>query len=221
MRPVLRQGNWTGREGLWVRGRIFRDNRVLDVNEVSSLLGQLMVNDRVDLDSVKTAARSLRGFFAIIWSRPSVTVLVADIVRSYPIFFSLQGRSFVVSDYLPQSHQGGIDSCSLLEFSLAGFVSGQETIWKDVFQVQAGEVVILHHKSCKIDRVPYASFVPSHPRPIKGVHTISHFVRAMDEVLSNAIARLVQHLNGRTAVIPLSGGWDSRTILLHVRFCFN
>jgi asparagine synthase (glutamine-hydrolysing) len=94
-----------------------------------------------------------------------------------------------------------------LEFLLAGYVTGAETLAPGVRQLQAGEFLVLQG-SRDWQTKKYFSFQlqPSLPND-KAV-----LRERLDQVCLGAVERLAQWAAGRTIVIPLSGGFDSRLL---------
>ena len=213
----LMEKSWQRFNSIWIRGCVIHADKILSLQELECLLKKTVINDRIDVELLKATLRGIKGFFAIVWTLPAYTVLITDIVRTYPLFFLVSKDRFIIRDSLPTKIGLEEDVCSIIEFMLTGFVSGFNTTWKNVFQVQAGEVVVLHHNSSEISRVCYNFFNPLHPKVIKGVYEEEEFISKLDYTLSLVTERLVKYLNGRTAVVPLSGGWDSRTIILHLK----
>ena len=214
----LKEKSWQGFDGVWVLGRVVYNERVLAPKELKTILEKSVVNGLVDLELLKSIIRRFRGFYSIIWISANCTLLIADTIRSYPLFFAKTGKDFALYDHLhAESSLSELDESNIVEFALTGFVTGPETLIKGVFQVQAGEFVLLNHSTSEVKRVLYEYFAPEHPKIIEGVYEDTNFIKRLDKAVSVATERLVNYLDGRVAVIPLSGGWDSRTILLHLK----
>jgi len=214
----MRSPRWSVEKDIRVMGRPQYRQTFLGPDQLRELFNKSIVHGRIDPDLLKAILGELRGHFAIVWHASRQLVLATDIVRTYPLFYTTALSEIAVSDHLPNPSTSSLrlSNRDLLEFAMAGFVTGPETLYEDVQQVQAGEVVILDFISDKAESHAYFSFSPLHPKRIDGVHTVDKYVKMIDESLRLSTERLIHYLDGRTAVIPLSGGWDSRTILLQL-----
>jgi len=214
----LRSPKWAGGEGVWALGRPLYGQNFLGPDQLRELFSKTIVQERIDPAMLKAILSELRGHFAIIWHAPRQLVLAADNVRTYPLFFTASPSEVGVSDHLPNHFMSSsrLSNRNLLEFAMTGFVSGSETMYKDVQQVQAGEALILDLLSDEMEEHTYFSFSPLHPKQIDDVHTIDRYINIIDQSMKLSMERLIHYLDGRTAVVPLSGGWDSRTILLQL-----
>jgi len=107
------------------------------------------------------------------------------------------------------------------EFLATGYVSGNETLAEGIYQVQAGEVIELDPVPATGDRLTrsfYSGYRTTAERSAipPSVKTFKEYSEDMAEQFHRTsiriFDRLVESLNGRTAVIALSGGYDSRFI---------
>ncbi len=161
---------------------------------------------------------SLNGSFAVVTGRTGGVLAAVDRVRSIPLFYGLHQGSLVVSDRAERVRaRAGDDSQSpetSLEFLLTGYVTGPETLFQNVKQIQAGEALSFVTKpKPKLNRRRYFEWRHRDPWPadndalIERLHAVHH----------NVARRLVVSLEGRQAVVPLSGGYDSRLIAVMLK----
>jgi|GEM_PF-279475 len=92
------------------------------------------------------------------------------------------------------------------EFLATGYVTGNETLVSGLYQVQAGEMVHLYGKE---KRGVFYSTYQSERYSDKDYRELSD---QLQQILDSLFKRLIKSLDGRTVVIPLSGGFDSRLI---------
>ena len=167
----------------------------------------------------RAVAASLNGCFAAVTQRPGLTLAAVDRVRTIPLFWAIEGRDAYLSDdaywVSEQSAHRAMNPLAGQEFLLTGYVTGSETLVTGVSQVRAGHFlrIIDDRNSPHAEQLRYYRF------------THGHFARESDTA---AIARLEQvhervfrcllaSAAGRTLVVPLSGGYDSRLIGVSLR----
>ncbi len=160
------------------------------------------------------------GFFSIVSNDGKSGWMAVDRIRSFPLFYGLhKGCLFIsnearwikqqVDDYKP-------DSLSCDEFLLTGFVTGKDTLFSAVKQVRPGEVVFFStDEACNVNigSMFYSNYHSSSPLE----DSQEELSQKLDGVLVDVFRRLVSYANGRTIIVPLSGGYDSRLIVLMLK----
>ena len=162
------------------------------------------------------AASSLNGFFSIIYRTQNLCFGMVDRVRSIPLFYTQKENHFEIGDNpytLIGSHSTfKFNPQSSVEFIMAGYVTGNETVHEDILQIRPGEFVIAEktgHGNIQLSEVNYFSYFDR--------NTLDED----DEVLEEELYRRIEGVFGRYAsvfgsrhiVVPLSGGLDSRLIV--------
>lgn len=157
--------------------------------------------------------RELNGHFAIVLQCDDVLCAVADRLRSFPLCRTKsRGAWLVTDDLLRMAEDTGmkpeIDPGTMEQFLLSGFVIGQRTVFRDVFAVQAAEIVRMQDTGAESER--YFLYDPEMnvtPDPTEGVRTA-------DALFAQAIRRMTDSAPAvRNWIVPLSGGHDSRLIV--------
>jgi asparagine synthase (glutamine-hydrolysing) len=162
----------------------------------------------------------LNGFFAVVVHHGDEYYIAVDKVRSVPLFYAIKENRFILSDD-PQWIQNHItgksyDSISIVEFLLTGYVTGSYTLDQNIRQLQAGEALRICNESAPIvHNERYYQFVTG--KGESGNTSEGALLRRLDEVTLAAIERLIKFAAGRTIVVPLSGGLDSRLIAMTLR----
>lgn len=178
------------------------------------------IEDLSDIDEVVSLVRSLNGFFALVRKFPKGLVAFVDRIRGFPLFYGVTHENVFLSDDAQwvrgQVGDSEVDPVAREEFSLTGYVTGEDTLFPNVKQLQAGECLIasggLERPRLRTDR--YYTFW--HSEPTQGASE-DQLKRELHEVMRRAIDRLVAYADGRQLIIPLSGGYDSRLIALLLR----
>ena len=188
---------------VWLNGR-----KLTEPAEVEDVI------DPQDETSVRNFAQNANGFFVLVISSKRATYLVSDRVRTFPLFFVKTKDGFVVSDHAPallRWTRCEVEARKKAEFLLTGYVTHSETLVEPIVPLQAGEIVKLEGKN--ISRTPYFRYIY---RPFYDEQPDRLF-ELLDQLFLNATKRLIDFVDGRTIVLPLSGGMDSRTILFYLK----
>jgi asparagine synthase (glutamine-hydrolysing) len=94
-----------------------------------------------------------------------------------------------------------------LEFLHTGYTTGQSTLLTEIKQLGAGEYLWIHNTGVKTGFYQrYLTEDLSSPDP-------NILENGLRQLLKEVFSTLVEKLQGRTAIIPLSGGYDSRLIV--------
>ena len=155
----------------------------------------------------------LTGHFAGIVETNSEIIGFVDTVRSIPVFYSANNGKILVSNSARSLCEVNLMSChfreGLFEFMAGGYVTGSNTINKDLFQLRAGELIRLDKMSGKAELFRYYRYSPQLDH--KG-HT-DILQRNLGATFDDIFSDLSKELADRTIWVSLSGGLDSRLIL--------
>jgi len=195
---------WTQKDGHYFTGYYFDENNVIYRGD--DAIDFLLHSGIEDSVTPKT-----NGIYTFIKATNAGISIITDSLNYFPVFYLKHYESWILSDdwnYLVEA-KGGITSNSEAEaeFQSIGFVLDNETLDINILKTRAGEKVLLNHNGT-FERVPDYYFLPE------------NFVNDGFSKLKNDLVlelydtgkRLIQFLDSRTAVVPLSGGFDSRLI---------
>jgi asparagine synthase (glutamine-hydrolysing) len=213
IRIDLQVRGWAHSGGSRARGSAHLGERFLEARELAAALDGCATKEVW----VETVSR-LNGCFAALTVRGDRLLAAADRIRSMPLFYALDGNDVCVSDsayrVMRAARPCAMDALAEREFCLTGYVTGRETLLEGVFQVEAGEAVCFDHSGTRApERHRYHEF--RHGDPFAA--TSADLISRLEEVHSRVFRRLVQTRGGRTLVVPLSGGYDSRLIGVSLR----
>ncbi len=179
--------------------------------------GEEVLNYFKDVDSpleFRKKMQGMNGVFSVVLAIEGAVYLAVDTIRSFPLFYIKKGKEWLVSDNAwflkEQMNNPQISSLSRLEFRSTGFVSGDETLISGLNQLQAGEIVVLDSECTKNYYFSYR---------VKNVREASYGEHKREGIryFEQAFQRLVEGIAGRTALVPLSGGYDSRLIAVMLK----
>jgi asparagine synthase (glutamine-hydrolysing) len=214
IRIELQVEGWAQSGETRARGYAHLGDRFLEAQELAATLDGCTTNE-----IWLTTVSRLNGCFAAVTARGDRVLAAADRIRSMPLFYALDGDDDIcLSDsayrVMGATHPCAMDALAESEFCLTGYVTGRETLLARVFQVEAGEAVCFDHSATRApERHRYHEF---HHGDYFAA-TSADLISRLEEVHSRVFRRLVQTLGGRTIVVPLSGGYDSRLIGISLR----
>ena len=182
---------------------------------VRNLLDELiLLSENPNMETLSKWVRNISGHFSIVvqFSNDSC-FLAVDKICSIPIFDVANKNKYAVSNYAPflksffDISDGDTELNSLLEISMSGFTIGDKTIYRKINRLMAGECIFWDNG--KRYSSFYYTYLPS--RIIKcGYDELkSQFAK----VCLSTIKNLIDSVNGRQIVVPLSAGRDSRLIV--------
>ncbi|MDF1548505.1 MAG: asparagine synthase C-terminal domain-containing protein [Bacteroidales bacterium] len=194
---------WKNRVDIWFKGYLFYGNKLKPEEQIFSELENIQTKE-----SMITWLDKANGCFSVVIKRNNIILFAVDNIRTFPIFYSIEKTEFIITDD-PVSvfnDTKEIDPLAAFEIESAAYVTGKRTLFRDVYQVQAGEIIV--YSNNEVESSFYSDFW------VERIDT-SNFEQ-LQQKLSNklniAFERLVNSLDGRQAVVPLSGGYDSRLI---------
>lgn len=164
-------------------------------------------------ETIRDLIKKFSGHFAFVINSSEIVIAVVDKVRSYPIYYYKSENVFYVSNSAvklkEEAHLTEIDAESLLIYKMAGYCIGQDTIYKDLKQIQPGRFILLDDKSNEFYYTSYFKYWVD-----KTVNSSEE--ELLDELHTETLktfSKMVETLNGDPVWLPLSGGYDSRLIL--------
>lgn len=170
-----------------------------------------------DADELCTYLKDMNGNFSLILQNEKQTLLVADRIMSYPVFYSCKNNAALVSDSIQEmlKHFKSVEASPKVarEFLAAGFVLSDCTVYKGIKFVQAGTLVVINHSTGDVKPVRY--FNHEHDNYRTG--DMESLSLELEKITDRVFKRMVDELNGRQVVLLLSGGYDSRLVatMLH------
>lgn len=152
--------------------------------------------------------KQCNGSFAIIVEQNDEYWIAVDRARSIPIFYTIDGKHISDSVMVLKNklEKTTLDKVSISEMILSSYVYGNNTTLIEIKQLQLGECAQIAKDRIKIDRYYYHF---NNEKKSDEEELINNFENISLEVFN----RLINSINGKRVVIPLSGGYDSRYIV--------
>ena len=191
---------WTQSGDYHFIGYCFDGNRLLIEDKAIAYILE-------NLDS----ARVLNGIYSLIKMNDSCVEIIVDSVNYFPIFFLFTDNQWIISDswdcLLKEKTSFTPNKQVEAEFLNAGFVLGNDTIDKEIKKTKSGANTILQNNGTQTELSNW-SYIPE--TFLKD--SIDDLKDSTYGEFREAQSRMIEFLDGRTAVLPLSGGFDSRLI---------
>lgn len=203
------KNKWHNYDHTYVRGSAFSDGKLLKGIELAKY-----IKNSTEVDK-RSVVEKLNGFFAVVQKTERHAFVGVDRIRSIPLFYSRHEEKFLISDdpywIKQQTGDNEFDELSKREFLLTGYVTGSDTLYENVKQLRAAEVLQI---GTKITSNRYYSFRHSN-NDFQG--SKRSLLKKHDQILIESFKRLITYANGRMIVVPLSGGYDSRLVVLMLK----
>lgn len=158
---------------------------------------------------------ALRGsgeLFSAVLITDDEILLLADHLRSWPLFYAIQDDQVHVGDdaFTLAEALGGraLDAGAAAEFLHTGFVLGGRSLLQGVDQVPSGTTVRIDRRSGAVATQLERRLQLRDP----AFDDLASFTAAFSEALDSAMARLYERADGRVIALPLSAGLDSRLL---------
>ena len=194
-----------------IRGCAYLGNEKL----INNALAERLFPATAPSDRWHKTLNELNGFYALVTQSEENLVAAVDHIRSIPLFYGqISGQLFLSDDAEWVRRQVGdaeMDPVARQEFQLTGYVTGQDTLFPNLKQLQAGECLIAtgSDDGIKLETQRYYRFLHSEPAD----YSEPELQEELDSVALASMRRLTDYAGGRQIVVPLSGGYDSRLIV--------
>ncbi len=162
---------------------------------------------------IKEIVLELNGQFSFIIDAKNYVLASVDKVQSYQIFYCYKdGNIYLANSAVKLQVEAGLDEkdkVSFLEFEMAGYVTGSNTLFKDLFQLQAGESLIFDKNKSSLKVIHFFSYYTKNLVFINDEDLLDELHKITIKIFSD----MVETLEGMPVWISLSGGLDSRLVL--------
>ncbi|MFY0741928.1 asparagine synthase-related protein [Solibacillus silvestris] len=184
-----------------------------DLNSNIQGLNESISNENQLIETLKNST----GFFSIVFENDFLIFAAVDRLRSIPLFYALKNDEFFLSDdaywIREKINDEVMDQVCKNEFYLSGYVTGKDTLYPNIKQVQAGEYLIFN----KLDKRITTEFYFQLSHGDYSLKSNLDLIEELEEIHIKVFQRLINTLENRTAIIPLSGGYDSRLIAVMLK----
>jgi len=199
----------------FLKGNVFLNDRFIYPEKLAELIYPLIRSEDGSQETeLAEFVERLKGEFAIVVDAGDRIFCAVDKLRSIPLFYSLEEDDFLLSDtacFLKDKCNSRLNEKNAAEFMVAGYVTGEETLFDGIKQVKNGEFLIYQKKDKLLKTSSYFRF-------LHGIYFDTselQLLEMLDHAFVNAFSRLIESTvnKGKKLVVPLSGGLDSRIII--------
>jgi len=206
-----------------VRGYAFIGDQYYPDKALAKYLSDCIKNSLPDarVKMLEELIPKLNGCWSLVYNAENYVLAAVDRVRSIPLFYTMENDVIIISDdakeVLKSMSKAELDDICLAEFLVTSYVTGKDTLYRGLYQVQPGEILKakITEKGLEIDTERYFRYI------------FGNYFEASEEeledelsdLLHRAFARYANALKGKTPVIPVSGGWDSRLLAAMLKRC--
>jgi len=209
---------------LWVRGYAFVDDKYYSEMDLAKYLANCLSNTSIKshVSALKNIIPRLNGCWALVYESDSVVLGAVDRIRSIPLFYAMDNGKAILSDdareIVKRQNNPELDDICAAELLVTSYVTGKDTLYKGLYQVQPGEILeitTLHDTRVEMTTHRYYRYIFG--------DYFEADERELEEELSRLLHRIFSRyataLKGKTPVIPVSGGWDSRLLVAMLKRC--
>ncbi len=155
--------------------------------------------------------QAIDGAFTLIIKIDGGMLIATDPMGMFPLLYTKVSGKWHIADniehLLRHKENCRLNASALPEFHASGFILDKETLIEGIFRTRPGEVLWLKDPD-EVSTKIYHFFLPD----FFTTDPAAQLRQKLNQVLDHMTDRLVSSLDGKTAVIPLSGGFDSRLI---------
>ncbi len=198
--------------------------------ELDNLIS-FLENEPVDDQIIVEYISRIRGNFSLIIDTSSHVIISVDHICSIPLYYLINNKSVVVTDdisYL-QKEMGekfSISNSSKLQILMSGYTLFEDTLYTKIKSFIPGQIFLHRRNNVLIHNINnYQAWFGADSNEYKSLELMSS---KFNNVLLEVMREIINSLNNRQVVIPLSGGYDSRliaSILRHYNYenviCFT
>lgn len=203
---------WYSSNGIYFKGFFYnRQNKKVEAKKALDFLSSVETTE----DFIEIC-NSLNGMFSIVIVKRELSFIVSGASRVFPVFYKKIKNSFLLSDdinVLLLKENIEYDTIGEREFKSFGCCLGDKTLVKNIYQIQSSEYIIFDKNTILERGFTFSSAIAKYYS--KNQNDLS---KKLFSNFKNAFERLINSFNGKTVVIPLSGGFDSRLIAAFLQY---
>lgn len=202
---------WYKNNSVCFKGYFYMNNTFYQKEEALNLFHSIQKKE-----DFKVIIDKLNGSFTVILTLNDATFIYSDISRSFPIFYTKQNNDLFLSDdiyYLKSKFKiEDFGSLASIELKASNHTYGKRTLLKDVYQIQASELLEIKKNTITNNSIQY-----NYATQKISILNYKQLQKKALEAFKNSFNRFIKSLKNRPVAIPLSAGFDSRLIAVFLK----
>ncbi len=195
---------WVNEGKVFVKGYSWIHDQYYTAKTLAYYLSDKSIEKFIEIISL------MNGCYAIVYETDHYCIAVVDRLRSIPLFYT-DNNQMITDDpiNINPRQKMNIDKVAFAELVSSGmFTANNRTLYSHIQQIPAGTYGIISKEiPQKLELRSY--YIHSHSNVYQ---SLSQLYQKIDKLSDSVFQRLIQSVQGKTIIIPLSGGYDSRYI---------
>ncbi len=199
---------------LWFKGYLLTTN----YHKIFIQLDALTKKKFLLISDFQRILNRTKGHFAFVFYWDDNVFASVDKVRSIPICYLNNSQHQIISNNVFLLKEfAGLDDSSLLESSaleiaMSGYTIGSKTLYKNLYQLTAGECLLISQNELK--KYFYYTYSPWKV----DYRNKDELKTQMTDCLVKSFEDLIESVGARQVVVPLSAGSDSRLVASALKY---
>jgi asparagine synthase (glutamine-hydrolysing) len=186
-------------------------------NSLDTLVQQVQGQNAPDISgALQEILNSASGYGSAVIEGQDISIAWVDHIRTWPLFYGMKNGGLVISPDARVARDAlgftdnDVDPDAALEFSLAGYVTGESTLYKGLSALRPGEFLVWRKG---MDAPLLQRYFRYQPTMEESRENEQELIGNLNDVMDTIIKNMIARVGGRPIWLPLSGGLDSRIIL--------
>jgi len=189
-------------DGLYINGLVYFQNQLIEAYQIQGFIDLIKEGDS------ELIFNKLNGTYSIIFFQEYCVTVITSPDQFYPVFYLSSDETLTIADHFSKIEVKEYLNDAAEELKTFGFILDNRTISNRVKQCRGGYITHLKPKSVNEKR--FFNYGVNKKDILKMAYNDIYTLGF--KILDETFERAIVGLRGRTAVIPLSGGYDSRLI---------
>jgi asparagine synthase (glutamine-hydrolysing) len=176
----------------YLKGNVFLNDKFLNQEQLAESIYSLICGEEESQEKeLGEFLKGLNGEFAIVAETESQIFCTVDKLRSIPLFYAVEGGNFLLSDtayFLKDKINPHLNEKNAAEFMVAGYVTGEETLFDGIKQIRNGEFLTFQKKDNLPKTSCYFKFLHGNNYELPE----SQLLEILDQVFVNTFSRLIE-----------------------------
>ena len=179
-------------------------------NKYNFLIKNITTKTNINKEYIEQLIKDIDDHFGIIVISQNWSFAAVDCARTFPLFWKKTKNKIVISPQakcIADQYESPIDKNQLLAFQMSGYCIDEGTLWKGIKNLNPGYFIFINN----IEDYSLGKYFLYQPWSIINQPYFKYKEQLKVEI-KKILENLINKANGKTIVVPLSAGLDSRLI---------